>query len=959
MDQDNLLQFLHSIHNKIRNANGIKLTGLSALNEINNFFALYFIKDKVIKKGLPESCSFDYIYKNYATDEIISADRKLQANKSSERISYKLWCDVYYANNEDQDCVLKQISMNDYFSKYFANDVTRISAYATNPKACDTIQEIINMMYKKFDSYEFNYKLFDALGSAYERFKTDEISNQGKNTGQHFTPVSIKQLIVDEIKPSSTDIFYEPCAGSGGFIHTACSYVYTHDKKNLGEFKKKIYANEINPEIQKPLVINMLLHDIPVTKFNTDGECDSLSFENCKRYTNKFTKCATNVPFGVKTNLNANDDYWDPVTSGKKIIKESTAQFIVHIYHSLKVGGVAGIVVDRGILNNGTEGNAWQKKFRKWLLENTNLYRILLLPTGIFDYTNFATAVIFFKKGEKTKKVDFYEVNFVDPKKKGDVKVGEKPLKSLTIKEIEQQNWSLKLELEEKQELQAGWVKLGDIFTLYPTTKHCTSIGKDKGKYRFYSSSQIDKLYCDDAEINKESIIIGNGGCANVHYDTNFTPSKHVTACFSNSNNINIKLIYYYFRINMNILENEFSGGGLKWLNRTKIENIKIPLLSLTHQQEIVTFLDAQFEKYNINLLSEYTKDIKLFDLLIAKEYEMCADALHLIYRKIETDALIKSLDRDKKAVFNITLGLYDYEKIELKTLINNTKTGETIKEDLRNHEKSSKYNVPYYGTGSITGYTDNYLFNGEYLLFSQDGSVGNVFIVNGKFWCNHHIRCIQFDKTKTSTKFMLMSMKYEKYDKITTTHSIPNIPWTKLSIHKFKLPSLEDQQKIITEIELIEKEQETYKKYGEKLQKLLDNMQQIIEKTTQKNKVDEPENNDDQSEELEKKPKKKKVQKKLEVDEVIEVVEEVEKKPNKKKVQKEPEVEEIEEENVEKDLEWDTKVLKLMNKHKEKTDKNKTILIKLRNDNNIDKDLFWNKVKELRKEKQSVQKTK
>ena len=36
MNQDDLLQFLHSIHNKIRNANGIKLTGLAALNEINN-----------------------------------------------------------------------------------------------------------------------------------------------------------------------------------------------------------------------------------------------------------------------------------------------------------------------------------------------------------------------------------------------------------------------------------------------------------------------------------------------------------------------------------------------------------------------------------------------------------------------------------------------------------------------------------------------------------------------------------------------------------------------------------------------------------------------------------------------------------------------------------------------------------------------------------------------------------
>jgi restriction endonuclease S subunit len=35
----------------------------------------------------------------------------------------------------------------------------------------------------------------------------------------------------------------------------------------------------------------------------------------------------------------------------------------------------------------------------------------------------------------------------------------------------------------------------------------------------------------------------------------------------------------------------------------------------------------------------------------------------------------------------------------------------------------------PYYGTGSITGYTDEYLFDGNYILTARNGTIGNCFL--------------------------------------------------------------------------------------------------------------------------------------------------------------------------------------------------------------------------------------
>jgi hypothetical protein len=86
------------------------------------------------------------------------------------------------------------------------------------------------------------------------------------------------------------------------------------------------------------------------------------------------------------------------------------------------------------------------------------------------------------------------------------------------------------------------------------------------------------------------------------------------------------------------------------------------------------------------------------------------------------------------------------------------------------------------------------------------------------------------------------------------------------------------------------------------------------------------------------------------------------EKKPKKKdshKVKQEQIIEVENDEPIQQEFEWDENVLNTMRKYKEKTDENTAILTKLRKDNNIDKVLFWDKVKEIRAEKKTVQKTK
>ena len=72
---------------------------------------------------------------------------------------------------------------------------------------------------------------------------------------------------------------------------------------------------------------------------------------------------------------------------------------------SLKAGGSAGIVIKNTFLSNGDA-----KEVRRELLESCNLYAVLDLPAKVFT-AGVKTVVLFFKKGEPTKKIWYYQLN--------------------------------------------------------------------------------------------------------------------------------------------------------------------------------------------------------------------------------------------------------------------------------------------------------------------------------------------------------------------------------------------------------------------------------------------------------------------------------------------------------------------------------------------------------------------
>jgi len=538
--KDDLLNFTHQLHCKLRSAKGIKLTGLPALNEIENILLFRFIEEiKEIK--LDEEIKFTRICEKYATDEKIKEDKKQPY--LTDKNCYKLWNEFYNAKNEEKCIIIKYLE-NEEIKKYIHSDVQKISVFTDSKRAevSANIQEMFNMVYNKFKNINFDSTFYDMFGTAHEQFKTNDHGNGGKHTGQHFTPMDIKKLTTEELKIKSNEIYYEPCAGTGGFIHTVDKYVRDNegDKASL-KFKKNIYANECNPEIIKPLMINMLLHNIPVENIN---EIDSLSDINIKSMKNKADVIATNYPFGMSNTINLDDytdkKYWGCLLRGKNVIKNSTGQFILHIYNSLTDKGRAGFVSDRGILNNGDE-KSWERDLREFLVENTNIYKIWLLPNGVFPYTSFATCAIFIRKGEETKKLKIYEGKFKDVKNKSGLYIDDKPVKVFTKKELKDNKYSFKLE-DKAEEIKEGWVKLGDVVEF----EKGKSLTKDKmidGEYNVIGGGYnlMDEKH-NNYNCDENTIIMSNDG-AYAGYINKFSKKIFIT---SHCNKILIKNNNYH-----------------------------------------------------------------------------------------------------------------------------------------------------------------------------------------------------------------------------------------------------------------------------------------------------------------------------------------------------------------------------------------------------------------------------
>lgn len=174
----------------------------------------------------------------------------------------------------------------------------------------------------------------------------------------------------------------------------------------------------------------------------------------------------------------------------------------------------------------------------------------------------------------------------------------------------------------------------------------------------------------------------------------------------------------------------EGSTSAYPSLKPTDIENLDILLPPLPEQRAIASVLSSLDDK--IDLLHRQNKTL-----------EAMAETLFRQWFVEEADEGIRTI------VLGDIIEIYDSKRIPLSS---------TERDKMKN---GSLY--PYYGAATIMDYINDYIFDGEYLLLGEDGTVQTdegypvLQLAVGKYWVNNHTHVLKAKKPYSN--FLLYSI--------------------------------------------------------------------------------------------------------------------------------------------------------------------------------------------------------
>lgn len=145
-----------------------------------------------------------------------------------------------------------------------------------------------------------------------------------------------------------------------------------------------------------------------------------------------------------------------------------------------------------------------------------------------------------------------------------------------------------------------GKVRLGDIFEYMPKSKIKAGEGKKTGKYKFFTSSNIQDKYIDEFIYDGEYLIFGTGGKASINYCNERFSTSTDSFVVKVKKDINTKLVYLYFKNDMQKLENGFKGASIKHISKEYINQLMISMYDLKMQEKVVKNLDKVQEIIDI-----------------------------------------------------------------------------------------------------------------------------------------------------------------------------------------------------------------------------------------------------------------------------------------------------------------------------------------------------------------------
>jgi len=261
-----------------------------------------------------------------------------------------------------------------------------------------------------------------------------------------------------------------------------------------------------------------------------------------------------------------------------------------------------------------------------------------------------------------------------------------------------------------------------------------------------------------------------------IYYEKPFTFKNEMWA-YTAENKITVKYLYYVLQNNTQHFRDSASGmGSLPQISLKVTEDFSVPLPPLEVQREIVRILD----RYSVSVKAlQHELEAEL--TLRKKQYKYYRDMMLDFGSECEWKKLgeiAENLDSKRKPV-------------------------------TKGKRVSGIY--PYYGASGIVDYVDDYLFDGDYLLVSEDGanllarSTPVAFSISGKNWVNNHTHVLKFE-TYVTRRFVEIYLNSINLEKFISTAAQPKLTQDNLNKIPIPMPTFEEQQRIVNILDRFDK---------------------------------------------------------------------------------------------------------------------------------------------------------
>ena len=188
-----------------------------------------------------------------------------------------------------------------------------------------------------------------------------------------------------------------------------------------------------------------------------------------------------------------------------------------------------------------------------------------------------------------------------------------------------------------------------------------------------------------------------------------------------------------------------------------------------------------------------------MFNLLLQFGYEFYRDALLTF---AETGSIIRQTDRqtdEYNSLIKLCQYVFGFAYVTLEDISENC---DTQRKPVTSGNREAG-DIPYYGASGIVDYVKDYIFDGDYLLVSEDGanllarSTPIAFSITGKTWVNNHAHVLRFKEyaTRRYVEMYLNSIDLSFY---ITGAAQPKLNQKNLNRIEIPLPSLEEQKRIV-----------------------------------------------------------------------------------------------------------------------------------------------------------------